>query len=71
MQEVFGLPTELLDLRWKLAATLRATTISLEECQPHRLKDFGDLDFQTATELCAVLQSLAGLLEAISSEAEK
>ena len=71
MRDAFGLPTEIVDLRWQLTATLLHIATNLEECYPRRMKGFGELDTETATQLTQHLQRLSELLDAIQSEAKK
>jgi len=71
MRDAFDLPTEIVDLRWQLTATLLHIATNLEECYPRRMKGFGELDTETATQLTQHLQRLSELLDAIQSEAKK
>jgi len=71
MRDAFGLPTEIVDLRWQLTATLLHIATNLEECYPRRMKGFGELDTETATQLTQYLKRLSELLDAIQSEAKK
>jgi len=71
MRDAFDLPTEIVDLRWQLTATLLHIATNLEECYPRRMKGFGELDTETATQLTQHLQRLSELLETIRDEAKK
>jgi hypothetical protein len=71
MRDAFGLPVEVIDLRWQLTATLLHIATSLEECHPRRMKGFGELDTETAIQLSQSLQQLANLLEALQHEARR
>jgi len=71
MRDAFGLLTEIVDLRWQLTTTLLHIATNLEECHPRRMKGFGELDTETATQLTQHLQRLSELLDAIQSEAKK
>ncbi|MFA0731511.1 MAG: hypothetical protein LKKZDAJK_002166 [Candidatus Fervidibacter sp.] len=71
MREAFGLPIEEADLRWQMTATLLHFATNLEECEPHRLKAFGDLDEETAKQLTEQLHTLTGLLAQLRTEAKR
>lgn len=70
MRDVFGLPTEVVDLRWQLTVTLLHIATTLEECQSRRIKSFGELDDETARQLDNHLQCLNGLINAIGRAAK-
>jgi hypothetical protein len=44
---------------------------NLEECEPHRLKAFGDLDEGTAKQLAEQLRTLTALLTQLRTEAKR
>lgn len=71
MREAFGLPIEEADLRWQMTATLLHFATNLEECEPHRLKAFGELDERTERELTKQLRFLTALLTQIRTETKR
>ncbi len=65
MRDIFGLTTELVDLRWRLTVTLLHFSTNLEECQSRRIKGFGDLDDETAKRLDSYLQNLIATINSV------
>lgn len=70
MQDAFDLPTEVSDLHWQLTVTLLHIATTLEECQSRRIKNFGELDSDTARRLDSHLQKLSTLIATIVQEAK-
>ena len=71
MRDAFGLLKERTDLRWQMTATLLHLATNLEECEPHCLKAFGDLDEGTAKQLAEQLRTLTALLTQLRTEAKR
>ncbi len=65
IRDAFNLPTETVDLRWSLSVTLLHLATNLEECEPKRLKAFGELDKETAEALAHHLRQLVRNINAI------
>lgn len=68
IRDAFNLPTETVDLRWSLSVTLLHLATNLEECEPKRLKGFGELDNETAEALTHHLRQLVQNITAIQED---
>lgn len=68
IRDAFNLPTETVDLRWSLSVTLLHLATNLEECEPKRLKAFGELDDKTAEVLVHHLRQLVQSIVAIQED---
>ncbi len=71
MRNAFGLPIQNTDLRWQLTVTLLHSLTNLAECEPRRLRSFGDLDEETAKQVQQFLERLTYLLSCLSQIAKE
>ncbi len=71
MRDSFGLPIQNTDLRWQMTVTLLHSLTNLAECEPKRLRSFGDLDEPTAAQISQFLEGLTDLLNRLSQTAKE